>query len=89
VIDISSENLSTRIVQLRKAAALKQSDVGNAVGLSLSAISDMERGKAQTTVKTLIALADFFNVSIDYLLGRTDDPTPPPPAKGGDVTGEP
>jgi transcriptional regulator with XRE-family HTH domain len=53
---------------------LKQSELGKLVGLSQDSISDIERGKALTTLETFIDLAQYFNVSADYLLGLDDVP---------------
>ena len=64
-----------RIYQLRKAAGLKQKELGEAVGLSHKAISTIEGGTRGTTVDKLMELAYYFHVSTDYLLGITDDPT--------------
>ena len=63
-----------RLASLRKSKNLNQKELGDIVGLSLSAISDMERGKRSTTMETFVALADYFHVSIDYLVGRDDIP---------------
>jgi len=53
---------------------IKQSDLGEAVGLTYTAVSDIERGRRTTTLEKLVALADYFDVSVDYLIGRTDNP---------------
>ena len=45
------------------------------LNMNQNSISRYETGERETDYKTLIALADYFNVSIDYLLGRTDNPT--------------
>lgn len=45
------------------------------LNMNQNSISRYETGEREADYKTLIALADYFNVSIDYLLGRTDDPT--------------
>lgn len=52
------------------------SQVALAIALSMSqnSISRYETGEREADYKTLIAFADFFNVSLDYLLGRTDNP---------------
>ena len=42
-----------------------------------SQISYWKRGKSQPTMENLIKLAEYFNVSLDYLVGRTDDPVKP------------
>jgi transcriptional regulator with XRE-family HTH domain len=83
------KNFSVRVAELRKTRKLNQTQLGLAIGLSQDSISDIERSRTTTSFANLVAFARFFNVSTDYLLGLTDDPTPPPPAKGGDVVVEP
>ena len=61
--------LSQRILQLRKERGLSQKELGEAVGLSHKAISTIESGTRSTTIEKLVALARFFGVSTDYLLG--------------------
>ena len=63
-----------RIRELRKKRRLKQSEVGEAVGLSQKAISTIEGGQRTTSLGKLVLLAKFFNVSTDYLLGLKDEP---------------
>jgi transcriptional regulator with XRE-family HTH domain len=70
----SREKFSESLKSLRMAKNMKQGDLGIALGLSKQAISDMENGKRATTLENLVALANFFNVSLDYLVGRSDDP---------------
>lgn len=64
--------LSQRIFELRKEANLSQKQLGEAIGLSHKAISTLESGARGTSIEKLVALADYFNVSVDYLVGRTD-----------------
>lgn len=64
--------LSQRILQLRKERGLSQKELGEAVGLSHKAISTIESGTCSTTIEKLVALARFFGVSTDYLLGLRD-----------------
>ena len=45
------------------------------LNLNQNSISRYETEEREADYATLIALADYFNVSIDYLLGRTDNPT--------------
>lgn len=45
------------------------------LSMSQNTISRYETGEREADYKTLILFADYFNVSIDYLLGRTDNPT--------------
>ena len=49
-------------------------DIADAAGVSLMGYYRYEKGDRQPTADKIIALADFFNVSTDYLLGRTDNP---------------
>ena len=66
------KNFSSRIALLRKEAGLSQDELGKAVGVSPDAISTMERGKRLASMDVLVALADYFSVSLDYLTGRSD-----------------
>lgn len=70
----SKKIFSNRIKEQRLKKNLKQSELGKIVGLSNNAISDIERGYRLTTIDKIVDLADFFDVSIDYLVGRTDNP---------------
>ncbi len=62
-----------RLRELRKEKNISQSSLGKIVGVSKSTISLYEAGKRQSDYDILVKLADFFNVSTDYLLGRTED----------------
>jgi len=68
------EILAERLKELRLKKNIKQSELGKIVGLSDNAISDIERGYRLTSIEKLAALADYFDVSVDYLIGRTDNP---------------
>lgn len=70
----SKEIFAERIRTLRTQKNIKQSELGEIVGLSANAVSDIERGYRMTTIEKLVAIADYFDVSIDYLVGRTDNP---------------
>lgn len=58
-----------RIRDLREDADLKQSDLAEAVGISQKTLSNYETGKTNPDSYSIIKLAEFFNVSADYLLG--------------------
>lgn len=62
-----------RLEELRKEKDLLQKDVASAVNHSITCISDWERGKREPSIDDLIRLADFFGVSIDYLVGREEE----------------
>ncbi len=65
---------SNRLKQLRKEKKLKQSDMAELLELTTRHYQQIEYGKVNIPTLTLIFLADYFDVSIDYLVGRTDDP---------------
>lgn len=56
--------------QLRHSRHLTQRDVAAAIGRSHSLVSGWEAGSCEPTVQDLIALAEYFQVGTDYLLGR-------------------
>ena len=60
-----------RLRALREDKDLRQIDVSNATGIDQKTLSNYETGKTLPNSDALILLADFFNVSIDYLLGRS------------------
>ena len=62
-----------RIQYLRKKQNLSQFDLGEKIGLTNKAISQYETGRTEPDLNTLCKLADLFDVSIDYLVCRTDD----------------
>lgn len=63
-----------RLKELRKARRLSQLKLAMDLGMCQNTISRYETGEREADYKTLIAIADYFNVSIDYLLERTNDP---------------
>ena len=65
-------NFSKRLKELRISNNLTQPKLGEIVGVKKQMINDMEHGRANPSMKTLIALADYFGVSTDYLIGRSD-----------------
>lgn len=67
-------NFNEHIRTLRINAGLSQRQLGEATGLSERGIQNYELGKRKPEFDALIKLADYFNVSIDYLVGRSDSP---------------
>lgn len=65
---------SNRLKQLRKEKNLKQSDMAKLLELTTRHYQQIEYGKVNIPTLTLIFLADYFDVSLDYLVGRTDNP---------------
>lgn len=68
-------NLSERLVELQESKHILKKDIANAIGVSIMGYYRYEKGDRQPTADILIALADYFDVSLDYLVGRSDDPT--------------
>ena len=61
-----------RLRELREKMNLRQTDVAEATGLDQRTLSNYETEKTNPDSFALVKLADFFGVSIDYLVGRTD-----------------
>lgn len=59
----------------RKNKGVTQKDVANYLGIKERSYQNYEYGNSEAPYDTLVRLADYFNVSTDYLLGRSDDPT--------------
>lgn len=68
--------MSQNIKKAREIAGLSQKQVALELGVSAPTVSDWESGKICPTAKKLARLAQLLGVSTDYLLGRTDEPTP-------------
>ena len=60
--------------QLREAKGVLQKDVANFLGVDRTTYVKYENGNSEPSNDTLVKLAQYFNVSVDYLLGRTDEP---------------
>ena len=63
-----------RLKQLRTERGLLQADIGGYLGKGQNTISYYETGKREPSIEELKRIADYFNVSVDYLLGLTDNP---------------
>lgn len=63
-------NFPTRIRELRKERRLAQKSIADYLGITRQAIAAYENNKREPGYETLCKLADYFNVSTDYLLGR-------------------
>ena len=66
--------MQTRLKELRKQAGLTQIQLQLKTGIEQALLSKFENGQRVPPVETLLTLADFYQVSIDYLLHRTDKP---------------
>lgn len=61
-----------RIKNLREDADLTQNDIGKILNISQRTYSHYENGTRSFPLELLIRLANYYNVSLDYLVGRTD-----------------
>ena len=66
--------MKLRLKELRKKQKISQIKLAIDLGMNQNSISRYENGERQADYETLISFADYFYVSIDYLLGRTDNP---------------
>lgn len=64
-----------RLKELRKRKGMTQQRLAIELDMNQNTISRYESGEREADYQTLIRIADYFNVSIDYLLERTNDPT--------------
>lgn len=71
---MDSKNIfGQRVFERRKSLGMTQKQVGEAVGLSMQAINDIEKGRRETTISKALALAKLFNTTVEYLAGATDN----------------
>ena len=70
----NQEIFSHRLRELRNHRNLSQKLVASKLGITETGYQNYEVGRRRPTFDISIALADFFDVSLDYLVGRTDNP---------------
>lgn len=66
--------MENRLKELRKSKGITQIALQMQTGIEQALISKFESGERIPPTETLLLLADFYNVSIDYILCRTDNP---------------
>lgn len=66
--------LKERLKELRVNKSVTQQSVANAVGVTVGNLQKFEYGTTHPRLENLIKIADYFDVSIDYLVGRSDNP---------------
>lgn len=64
-----------RLQKLREKKRISRRVLSELCGLSSDAVRRYERGEAEPRIESLILIADFFEVTTDYLLGKTDEET--------------
>ena len=68
------QQLAAQFKKVRKEKGLTQKQVADGLGITEQSYQRYEYGKIVPSALVLIALADYFDVSLDYLVGRSDDP---------------
>lgn len=71
-MQIKLPGFSARIKELRKEKGLKQSEMAEFLGCEVNHYQRIEYGQINVPALMLMQLADYFDVSIDYLLGRSE-----------------
>ena len=69
------DSMKNNLKALRKARGLTQIALQMKTGIEQALLSKFENEERVPPTETLIKLADFYNVSIDYILCRTDEPS--------------
>lgn len=65
--------LGEKIRQLRLAKGVRQEELGHRLGVSKQSVSNWENGNIMPSIEMLVRLADYFSVSTDFLLGRSEE----------------
>lgn len=73
---IAMSAFSETLIRLRKQDGLTQMEAAERMGISRSALAMYETGKREPDFETLELIADFYNVNMDTLIGRSDPPQP-------------
>ncbi len=66
--------LNERLKKLRLQTGVTQKAIAEGIGVTSVSVQRFEYGTARPKLDTVIKIADFFDVSTDYLLGRSDNP---------------
>ena len=72
--EFSKKNFALRLKEIRKSKGISQLKMAMDLNTNQNTISRYETGEREPGINELIKIADYFNVSIDYLVGRTDNP---------------
>ena len=71
-----------RILHLFNSSGKSIHAIEKIIGLTQGTISNWKSGKNKPSLDAVSKIADYFDVSVDYLLGKTDNPTPPEKTDG-------
>ena len=72
-MEIKMPGFAVRIKELRQEKGLKQAEMAEFLGYILRHYQKVERGEINIPSLTLVKLADYFDVRLDYLVGRSED----------------
>ena len=67
-------DFQTRLTNIRRSKGFTQKQVADGIGISEVGLQNYENGRRKPAFDVLISLADFYDVSLDYPVGRSDDP---------------
>lgn len=67
-------NLGNKITQLRESEGMTQEELASEIGISRGALCHYEKNRREPSIETIVKLADFFEVSVDYIFERTQNP---------------
>lgn len=70
---VNMDNFVKKLKDLRLEKNLNQKELAQKIGYTNSTICDWEKGRSEPSLEALNKLADFFDVSVDYLMGREED----------------
>lgn len=71
---MAKETIGCRLRKLRQSVKISQRKMGELLGVSQSAIDRYERDLSCPNAENFVAYADYFDVSLDYIFGRCDEP---------------
>lgn len=71
-----------RVLELMRNSEKSENALEKAIGLAQGSIKNWRNGKSKPSLEAVSKIADYFGVSVDYLLGKTDDPAPPEKSDG-------
>ena len=78
--------LGNRLKELRTSKKMTQDDMANLLNIKRQTYSAYERGISFPDINSVSYMADFFNVSVDYILGKTDIQTVPTPEQNNEFS---
>jgi len=66
--------VGARLKELRESIRISQKDLAGKLGITQSAVNRYENNQSEASYQTLLLYADYFDVSMDYIYGRTEKP---------------